>query len=179
MARARLNLTSNGDPRGTEVARLRCVPSFPPSDPGGERQSLDRLVEEAALQITRYDAFQAHVVSATGAVIIDIRSQDARELDGVIPGSLHVPRTVLEWRVALDSPWRNPHLGGLDQRLILVCDHGYSSILAAGNLVKLGFHRAGDVIGGFEAWKREGLPVGVCRRQPVADGVLPGAGPRD
>jgi rhodanese-related sulfurtransferase len=57
------------------------------------------------------------------------------------------------------------------------CDHGYSSILAAGNLVKLGFHWAGDVIGGFEAWKCEGLPVGVCPRQPVADGVLPGTGP--
>jgi hypothetical protein len=62
--------------------------------------------------------------AATDGVIIDIRSQDARELHGVVPGSLHIPRTVLEWRVAVDSPWRSPYIGGLDQRLILICDHG-------------------------------------------------------
>ena len=100
--------------------------------------SLDRLVNEAAERITRLDAPAACSAARAGGVIIDIRSQDARERHGVIPGSVHIPRTVLEWRVALDSPWRNPHLGGLEQQLILVCDHGYSSILAAGNLVQLG-----------------------------------------
>jgi rhodanese-related sulfurtransferase len=88
--------------------------------------------------------------------------------------SLAFPRTVLEWRVALDSPWRNRYLAGLDQRLILICDHGYSSILAASNLVQLGFHRAADVIGGFEAWKEDGLPVAPCRRRLAATDALPG-----
>jgi rhodanese-related sulfurtransferase len=97
----------------------------------------------------------------------------------VIPGSLHIPRTVLEWRIALDSPWRNPHLGGLDQRLILICDHGYSSILAARNLVELGFHRAGDVIGGFESWQERGLPIAPWRHRLSEIGTLPGAGPPD
>ena len=77
----------------------------------------------------------------------------------------------------LDSPWRNVHVGGLDQRLILICDHGYSSILAASNLVHLGFYRAGDVIGGFEAWKDTGLPIAPCRRGLATVGVLPGTGP--
>lgn len=95
----------------------------------------------------------------------------------MVPGSLHIPRTVLEWRVAVDSPWRNPHLGGRDQQLILICDHGYSSILAARNLVALGFDRAGDVIGGFAAWKDAGLPIKPRAGIPAADGALPGMGP--
>jgi rhodanese-related sulfurtransferase len=139
--------------------------------------SLDRLVEDAAQRITRFTRPEALSAAATDGVIIDIRSQDARELHGVVPGSLHIPRTVLEWRVAVDSPWRNPYIGGLDQRLILICDHGYSSVLAAGNLVELGFHRSGDVIGGFEAWAHQGLPIAPWRPRPSAPGALPGTGP--
>jgi rhodanese-related sulfurtransferase len=141
-----------------------------------EARSLDRLVSEAAEQITRFAPPEAYSAATAGGLIIDIRSQDAREAHGVVPGSMHIPRTVLEWRVAIDSPWRNRHLAGLDQQLILMCDHGYSSILAAGNLVALGFHRAADVIGGFEAWEGRGLPIAPCRpRLPVAD-ELPGMG---
>src|SRR5436305_7348492 len=91
-------------------------------------RSLARLIDDAARQIARFDAPEAFSASAGDAVIIDIRSRESRECHGVIPGSIHIPRTVLEWRIALDSPWRNPHLGGLDERLILICDHGYSSI---------------------------------------------------
>ncbi len=153
------------------------LPRLEPSCGGDERSSLNRLVEEAARRITRFDAPAAFSASTVGGVLIDIRSQDARELHGVIPGSLHIPRTVLEWRIARDSPWRNLHLGGLDQQLILVCDHGYSSILAAGNLVQLGFHRAGDVIGGFESWRANGLPIARCRHRLSAADALPGTGP--
>jgi len=148
-----------------------------PFDEGGERLSLERLVNEAAEQIARFSAPEAFSACAADGVIIDIRSQDARVLNGVVPGSVHIPRTVLEWRIALDSPWRNLHLGGADQRLILICDHGYSSILAASNLLRLGFHRAGDVIGGFEAWKDNGLPVARCQRRSATVGDLPGTGP--
>jgi rhodanese-related sulfurtransferase len=94
----------------------------------------------------------------------------------VVPGALHVPRTVLEWRADPASPWRNPELGDLESRPIVICDHGYSSSLAAASLVELGFARAGDVAGGFEAWRASGLPVGAC--PPPAPG-LPGMGPRD
>lgn len=146
-----------------------------PSQP--ERHSLERLVNQAAAQIARYSAAEAFSAAAGDGLIVDIRSQDARELHGIVPGSVHIPRTVLEWRIALDSPWRNRHLGGLDQQLILICDHGYSSILAAGNLVQLGFHRAGDVIGGFEAWQDSGLPVTPCRHRAATAGGLPGTGP--
>lgn len=106
-----------------------------------------------------------------GATIVDIRDRFSRERDGVIPGAYHVPRTVLEWRIASDE-YRNPAFEG--RRLILVCDHGFSSVFAASMLVDLGAD-AGDVIGGFEAWKADGLET--CVAKPY-DG-LPGNGPPD
>ncbi|MEP6892218.1 MAG: rhodanese-like domain-containing protein [Gaiellaceae bacterium] len=104
--------------------------------------------------------------------MVDVRSDEARQRDGVVPGSLHIPRTVLEWRVAPESASRNPHIQG--QRLVLLCDHGYSTILAAASLVDLGFATAGDVIGGFVAWKESGLPV--AEAPPPSPG-LAGMGP--
>ena len=77
----------------------------------------------------------------------------------VVPGSLQIPRTVLEWRLDPDSAWRSPHAPALDEPVILLCDHGESSSLAAATLVELGFTKAGDVVGGFAAWAAAGLPV--------------------
>jgi rhodanese-related sulfurtransferase len=153
--------------------------SDPPTNGRRECRSLERLVSEAAERITRFSAPEAFSAARDDGLIIDIRSQDARDLHGLVPGSLHIPRTVLEWRIALDSPWRNRHLCGLDQRLILICDHGYSSILAASNLAQLGFHRASDVIGGFASWQDSGLPVAPCRRRRFPVSELPGTGPPD
>jgi rhodanese-related sulfurtransferase len=140
------------------------------------RRTVDDLLAEARSRIVRLSPQEASAAAGDGALIVDIRSQDARERDGVVPGALHVPRTVLEWRADPASPWRNPELADLESRPILICDHGYSSSLAAASLVELGFARAGDVAGGFEAWRAAGLPVGAC--PPPAPG-LPGMGPRD
>ena len=92
-------------------------------------------------------------------MLTDIRSDIDRIRDGIVPGSLHIPRTVLEWRLDPDSRWRDPHVAGPDQRIVLLCDHGCSSVLAAAPLVELGFADAGDVIGGFVAWRDAGLPT--------------------
>ena len=165
---------SNGRPANREVLHGLGPPS---SELARECASLDRLIQEAAGRITRLDARGAFSAAAVDGVIIDIRPHDARELHGVIPGSLHIPRAVLEWRVAVDSPWRNVYLEGTEQRLILICDHGYSSILAASNLVQLGFYRAGDVIGGFDAWQHNRLPIVPCRDRVSTVGGLPGTGP--
>ena len=133
-------------------------------------RTIGDLLEAAAARLRRYAPREAHAAAEAGAILVDIRAADARERDGVIPGSVHVPRTVLEWRAAPTSRWRNPELDGA--RLILVCDHGYSSVLAAATLVELG-RDVSDVIGGFEAWVAAGLPVG--RPAPPAAG-LPGMG---
>ena len=79
--------------------------------------------------------------------MVDIRSGDVRARTGVVPGAFHIPRTVLEWRVTPSSEWRNPHVSGLEH-VVLLCDGGYSSSLAAAILLDLGVD-AGDVIGGF------------------------------
>jgi rhodanese-related sulfurtransferase len=131
------------------------------------RITLDELLERARSRIERLSPAEALAAADAGALIVDIRSDDDREHAGVVPGSLHVPRTVLEWRLAPESPWRNPHVGGLERQVVVLCDHGYSSILAAATLVELGYARAGDVVGGFEAWQAEGLPVAPPARRRV------------
>jgi rhodanese-related sulfurtransferase len=132
--------------------------------------SLDQLLEHARSRIQRLSPTEAHEAARAGALIVDIRSDTDREHSGVVPGSLHVPRTVLEWRLAPDSPWRNPHVGGLERRVVVLCDHGYSSSLAAATLVDLGYSSVGDVVGGFEAWQASGLPIAAPahRRVPPA-----------
>jgi rhodanese-related sulfurtransferase len=126
---------------------------------GTRRQTLDQLLDSARARIRRYEPAEALAAIDVGALLIDIRSDFDRERDGIVPGSLHIPRTVLEWRLEPDSDWRNPHAGDLERQIILICDHGCSSVLAAATLVDLGFARAGDVIGGFAAWRDTGLPT--------------------
>jgi rhodanese-related sulfurtransferase len=83
---------------------------------------------------------------------------------------------VLEWRVDPASPWRNPNVGGHERRIVVLCDHGYSSSLAAAALLDLGFAPVADVVGGFDAWVTAGLPVSDAPE--TCDG-LPGMGPPD
>ena len=125
----------------------------------GGRRTLDELVADAQARIERVEPPEALAAVERGALLIDIRSDTDRERDGIVPGSLHIPRTVLEWRLDPDSAWRNPHVGGVEQQVLLFCDHGYSSVFAAATLVDLGFTRAGDVVGGFVAWREAGLPT--------------------
>jgi rhodanese-related sulfurtransferase len=131
---------------------------------------IDALLEAARARIRRFAPGDV----PGSAVVVDVRCADARARDGVVPGALHIPRTVLEWRVDPTSSWRTPQLRGGEQ-LVLMCDHGYSSSLAAAALLDLGVD-AGDMIGGFEAWLAAGLPV-VAAREPAPG--LPGMGPPD
>jgi rhodanese-related sulfurtransferase len=140
-----------------------------------DASSLAELLRRASAKIERLAPGEAHEAMSAGALLVDIRSDPARSRDGVVPGSLHIPRTVLEWRVAPDSEWRNPCIAGAEQRLLLICDHGCSSTLAAAMLVELGFSRAGDVVGGFAAWREAGLPVAEAPPPPGPE-VLPGMG---
>jgi rhodanese-related sulfurtransferase len=144
---------------------------------GVTRGSLDALLAHASARIERLEPRAAWAAVADGATLVDIRSNGAREHDGIVPGSLHVPRTVLEWRLAPDSEWRSPHAPGPDARVVLLCDHGHSSVLAAAALVDLGFARAGDVVGGFEAWREAGLPTAPAPQRD--DAALPGMAPPD
>jgi rhodanese-related sulfurtransferase len=142
-----------------------------------DRRTVDDLLDDARARIARLSPAEALAAARDGAVIVDVRTQADRERTGVVPGSLHVPRTVLEWRLDPESPWRSPFAPGLDRQVLVLCAHGFSSSLAAAVLVELGFARAGDVVGGFEAWLEAGLPVvRPVERDPAE---LPGMGPPD
>jgi rhodanese-related sulfurtransferase len=93
--------------------------------------------------------------------VIDTRSSTDRQRFGVIAGAIHVPRTVLEWHLDPANGYRHPAITSLDQPLVVVCNRGYSSSLAAANLVILGFTAVVDLIGGMQAWIESGNPVVV------------------
>jgi rhodanese-related sulfurtransferase len=145
----------------------------------GTRRTIDDVLAAARAVLDRLEPHAAHDAVGRGALLVDIRQDTSRLRDGVIPGALHLPRTVLEWRADPDSPFRNPHVGGLDRQLILVCDHGYSSSLAAVSLVELGFAHATDLVGGFRAWRDAGMPVARLRQLRWEAGMLAGTGPPD
>jgi rhodanese-related sulfurtransferase len=123
------------------------------------RMTIDELLADARRQLDRVDPPAALSAIRTGATVIDIRSKSQIAADGGIPGALVIPRNVLEWRVDPESAHRHPDAPGLDDHVILVCDEGYQSSLAAATLQRLGFLRATDLDGGFQAWRAAGLPV--------------------
>jgi rhodanese-related sulfurtransferase len=124
------------------------------------RRTIEELLAEARSRIDRLEPADALAAVNEGALLIDTRAADLRRADGVVPGSVHVPLSVLFWRLDPSSGYDDPVLSvDLGRRMILLCHHGYSSSLAAATLRELGFARAGDVIGGFEAWAAAGLPV--------------------
>ena len=131
---------------------------------------ISQTLADARARITRYSPAEA---AAADALIVDLRSHDERYRNGVIPGSIHVPRSVLEWRCDPTSGFANPLVAESERPLILVCTEGYSSSLAAAALLDLGVRAVGDVDGGFDGWVAAGLPT--VQAPPIESG-LPGMG---
>jgi rhodanese-related sulfurtransferase len=119
----------------------------------------DELLAEARRGLDRLEPAQAAAAVADGAVLVDVRSESQRERDGVVPGAVFFPRNVLEWRCDPASPSRDERVSDPALQLIVMCDAGYQSSLAAANLRRLGFERATDLVGGFQAWRAAGMPV--------------------
>ena len=115
-----------------------------------ERQTVGGLLALARARIDRLEPAAAEAALAAGALLIDTRCAELRLESGVIPGSVHVPLSVLYWRMDPSSGHDDPALTNRDRQVILLCAHGYSSSLAAATLLDLGYPRATDVVGGFE-----------------------------
>jgi rhodanese-related sulfurtransferase len=123
-------------------------------------KTIDELLAQARATLPdRPSPAEALHAQASGALLIDIREDDQRRADGLIPGAVVLPRNSLEWRCDPASPWRHPAVTRRDLRIILVCNQGYQSSLAAATLQQLGLIHATDLDGGFTAWAAAGLPV--------------------
>lgn len=130
---------------------------------------VDELLEWARAGYQRAEAREAARLGASGALLVDIRPVAQRAEFGEIPGALIIERNVLEWRLDPTSPHRHPAVTGPDQSIVIFCQAGYASSLAAVSLQQLGLVNATDLVGGFEAWEQSGLPVTRNRREPGAD----------
>ncbi|MGQ0465632.1 MAG: rhodanese-like domain-containing protein [Sporichthyaceae bacterium] len=120
--------------------------------------TVDDALARARARLDRLSAWEAYQAAVEGAVLVDTRPALNRELEGEIPGALIVERNVLEWRF---DPTSEAHLpqASYDAWIVVFCNEGYASSLAAQSLQDLGIHRATDVVGGYRAWRAAGLPT--------------------
>ena len=113
---------------------------------------IDEALAEARLALPhRPTADELALLRARGALVVDIRSSELRARDGELAGAVVIDRNVLEWRLDPTSPHRIPEATDADRDIVLVCNEGYASSLAAASLQRLGLHRATDLDGGFQA----------------------------
>jgi rhodanese-related sulfurtransferase len=120
----------------------------------GRLAAIDVLLDDARRGMDRVRPADLASELAAGALLIDTRPIDQRERDGDLPGALIIDRNVLEWRLDPTCPHHIPEASDANARVIIVCNEGYSSSLAAATLRHLGLAHATDLIGGFQAWKR-------------------------
>lgn len=120
----------------------------------GDAVRIDALLARAREGLDRVEPADLAAERRAGALVVDTRPIEQRTRDGVLPGALVIDRNVLEWRLDPTCPYRIPQVTDADARIIVVCNEGYSSSLAAATLRQLGLRRATDLVGGFQAWKR-------------------------
>jgi rhodanese-related sulfurtransferase len=122
--------------------------------------NVDDLLQEARAGLERVSPEQALAAMRSGkAVVVDIREEQRRARDGRVPGAVEIERNVLEWRCAPESEWRDERVSDREQVVVVMCNEGYQSSLAAATLQRLGLTRATDMDGGFQRWVADGLPV--------------------
>ena len=115
-------------------------------------RSIDEILADARARLDRVEASDLDGEREAGALVVDIRPSEQRARDGELPGAVVIDRNVLEWRLDPASPHRIDEAGDYDRKVIIVCNEGFSSSLAAATLQDLGLSRATDLAGGFQAW---------------------------
>jgi rhodanese-related sulfurtransferase len=122
--------------------------------------NVDELLAEARAGLRRLTPEQSFEAMRNGeAVVVDIREEERRSRDGRVPGAAEIARNVLEWRCAPESEFRDERVSDPAQVVVVMCNEGYQSSLAAATLQRLGLQQATDMEGGFQRWRADGLPV--------------------
>jgi rhodanese-related sulfurtransferase len=121
--------------------------------------TIDEMLAAARARLHRLEPPQAAAAAAEGALLVDTRPAAQRAQYGEIPGALLIERNHLEWRLDPTSDARIPQATSHDLPIVVICQAGYSSSLAAASLQDIGLQRATDLVGGFEAWAAAGLPI--------------------
>ena len=120
--------------------------------PASRPRSIDDVLAHARSRLRRLTPQEAETAYERGAVVVDIRPAAQRETEGSLPIATVVERNVLEWRFDPASDAALP-IARHDLEVVVLCQEGYTSSLAAASLQDLGIHRATDVIGGYAAWR--------------------------
>lgn len=113
---------------------------------------IDELLDHARARLDRVQPHALETERRAGAIVIDTRPAEQRQRDGDLPGAIVIDRNVLEWRLDPACEHHIPEITGYDVRVIIVCNEGFSSSLAAATLHDIGLHRATDLAGGYQAW---------------------------
>lgn len=118
-----------------------------------ETSAIDGLLASARADLNRVEPRDLSIEVAAGALVVDVRPLDQRQRDGELPGAVVIDRNVLEWRLDPSSPHHIAEITDAARRIVIVCNEGYSSSLAAATLQHLGLYRATDLVGGYQAWR--------------------------
>ena len=117
-------------------------------------RTIDDVLAEARRRLPgRVRPQDLAAVMAAGGLVVDTRTEAQRRRDGNLPGALVVERNTLEWRLDPASPHRLADAGDRLRTVVVVCDEGYASSLAAASLQDLGLVNATDLEGGYQAWR--------------------------
>jgi rhodanese-related sulfurtransferase len=133
---------------------------------------VDEMVDKARSGLRRVEPHEAARILASGGLLVDTRPASQRAEFGEVPGAIVIERNVLEWRLDPTSPHRHEAVVRSDQDIVVMCQAGYASSLAAASLRQLGLSKVTDLVGGYEAWAEAGLPT-TLTASPISYGHPP------
>ena len=146
-----------------DVVRKSARQLIDPLSPPPGSLSIAQILTRARSKLQRVTPAQAYdelhdIDYPMPVFLVDIRPAAQREAEGGIHGSLIIERNVLEWRFDPRCEARLAIADRYDSKIIVYCQEGYTSSLAAASLQEMGLLNATDIIGGYASWRDAGLP---------------------